>query len=123
MEEPVCEPPAIALYYVSKLARNYVKVLLSGEGGDEAFAGYSNYRNLVWLERVKRGLAPLNGAVARGLSLADSLFHLPRVAKYAPLMKDPFPRLLLQPDFKPASLYGQPDWDEAVLGVILPENG
>lgn len=91
MEEPVCEPPAIAMYYVSKLARNYVKVLLSGEGGDEAFAGYSNYRNLVWLERVKRGLSPLNGAVARGLSLADSLFHLPRLAKYVPLMNDRFP--------------------------------
>ena len=91
MEEPVCEPPAIAMYYVSKLARNYVKVLLSGEGGDEAFAGYSNYRNLVWLERVKRGLSPLNGAVARGLSFADSLFHLPRVAKYVPLMNDRFP--------------------------------
>jgi asparagine synthase (glutamine-hydrolysing) len=91
MEEPVCEPPAIAMYYVSKLARNYVKVLLSGEGGDEAFAGYSNYRNLVWLERVKRGLSPLNGAVARSLSFADSLLHLPRVAKYAPLMNDRFP--------------------------------
>jgi asparagine synthase (glutamine-hydrolysing) len=91
MEEPVCEPPAIAMYYVSKLARNYVKVLLSGEGGDEAFAGYSNYRNLVWLERVKRGLSPLNGTVARGLSLADSVFHLPRMAKYVPLMNDRFP--------------------------------
>jgi asparagine synthase (glutamine-hydrolysing) len=91
MEEPVCEPPAIALYYVSKLARNYVKVLLSGEGGDEAFAGYSNYRNLVWLERLKRGLSPLNGAVARGLSIANSLFHLPGVANYAPLMNSPFP--------------------------------
>src|SRR5581483_8311675 len=40
MEEPVCEPPAVALYHVSKLASSYVKVLLSGEGGDEAFAGY-----------------------------------------------------------------------------------
>jgi len=91
MEEPVCEPPAIAMYYVSKLASNYVKVLLSGEGGDEAFAGYSNYRNLVWLERIKRGLSPLNGAFARGLSLADSVFRLPRVAKYVPLMNDRFP--------------------------------
>jgi asparagine synthase (glutamine-hydrolysing) len=91
MEEPVCEPPAIALYYVSKLARAYVKVLLSGEGGDEAFAGYSNYRNLLWLERVKRGLYPLRGLLARGISLADSMLHLPRVAKYAPLMKALFP--------------------------------
>jgi len=91
MEEPVCEPPAIAMYYVSQLARKHVKVLLSGEGGDEAFAGYSNYRNLVWLERVKRGLAPLNGALARGLSFADSVFHMPRVAKYLPLMNDRFP--------------------------------
>lgn len=91
MEEPVCEPPAIALYYVSKLARNYVKVLLSGEGGDEAFAGYSNYRNLVWLERVKRGLSPLNGALARGLSLASWLFRSQRMATYVPLVKARFP--------------------------------
>ena len=32
MEEPVCEPPAIALHYVSKLAREFVKVVLSGKG-------------------------------------------------------------------------------------------
>jgi len=91
MEEPVCEPPAIALYYVSKLAGNDVKVLLSGEGGDEAFAGYSNYRNLLWLERAKRGLSPFTGTIARGLSLVDSLFQLPRVAEYAPLMNAKFP--------------------------------
>lgn len=91
MEEPVCEPPAIAMYYVSKLARNYVTVLLSGEGGDEAFAGYSNYRNFVWLERFKRGISPLNGVVARGLSFANGVLHNDRVAKYVPLMNVPFP--------------------------------
>lgn len=91
MEEPVCEPPALALYYVSKLARNHVTVLLSGEGGDEAFAGYSNYRNLVWLERMKRGGPLLNSALAGGMSLANALFDLSRLKKYAPLMSDRFP--------------------------------
>ena len=91
MEEPVCEPPAIALYYVSKLARDYVTVLLSGEGGDEAFAGYSNYRNLVWLERIKRGGPFLNTALARGMSIGNSLFGVSRLAKYVPLMGDRFP--------------------------------
>ena len=47
MEEPVCEPPAVALYYVSRLAKDFVKVLISGEGGDEAFAGYQNYRSVL----------------------------------------------------------------------------
>jgi asparagine synthase (glutamine-hydrolysing) len=91
MEEPVCEPPAIALYYVSKLARNYVTVLLSGEGGDEAFAGYTNYRNLVWLERIKTGISPFRGIAAKGLKFANSVFGIHRAAQYAPLMTDRFP--------------------------------
>ncbi len=89
MEEPVCEPPAVALYYVSKMARSHVKVLLSGEGGDEAFAGYSNYRNLLWLERAKR--APLRGAAAWGLALAHLLWRSPRLARYRRLLRAEFP--------------------------------
>jgi asparagine synthase (glutamine-hydrolysing) len=91
MEEPVCEPPAIALYYVSKLAKKYVTVLLSGEGGDEAFAGYSNYRNVVWLERLKRCGPLLNSMFAGGMSVANSVFDISGAAKYVALMKDRFP--------------------------------
>lgn len=91
MEEPVCEPPAVAMYYVSKLAREHVKVLLSGEGGDEAFAGYSNYRNIFWLERIKRMLAPLNGAAMRGLTAANVVVRSTRFSKYLPLMDRRFP--------------------------------
>jgi asparagine synthase (glutamine-hydrolysing) len=86
MEEPVCEPPAVALYYLSQLAKNYVKVLLSGEGGDEAFAGYSNYRNLTWLERSKTCFGPLNGLIGRSLSTANHLLNSEKIRKYSPLM-------------------------------------
>jgi asparagine synthase (glutamine-hydrolysing) len=91
MEEPVCEPPAIALYYVSLLAQNDVKVLLSGEGGDEAFAGYGIYRNLVWLERAKRIPSLFLGGAARAAAAVTSLYPLPAVARYLPLMSAQFP--------------------------------
>jgi asparagine synthase (glutamine-hydrolysing) len=69
MEEPVCEPPAVALYYVSRLAKDFVKVLISGEGGDEAFAGYSNYRTLLSVERLKRLPTPLRHLLAGTFSV------------------------------------------------------
>jgi asparagine synthase (glutamine-hydrolysing) len=91
MEEPVCEPPAVALYYVSKLARNHVKVLLSGEGGDEAFAGYSNYRSIAWLERLKQVWPGGNRAASWGLQQLNSWIGSQRVAKYLPLVNATFP--------------------------------
>jgi asparagine synthase (glutamine-hydrolysing) len=68
-----------------------VKVLLSGEGGDEAFAGYDNYRSLVWLERLKQVWPAANRPASQGLSRVNSWFHSPRVAKYAPLVNATFP--------------------------------
>jgi asparagine synthase (glutamine-hydrolysing) len=91
MEEPVCEPPAIALYYVSKLASHHVKVVLSGEGGDEAFGGYQNYRNLLLLEKGKKAAGPLNGVLAGLLRTAARIKGFHRAQKYAPLMTASFP--------------------------------
>jgi asparagine synthase (glutamine-hydrolysing) len=90
MEEPVCEPPAVALYYVSKLARNYVKVLISGEGGDEAFAGYPNYRAMLWIERIKRMAGPLTGALSGTLSMLYGLSGNWRLGHYQQFLKAPF---------------------------------
>jgi asparagine synthase (glutamine-hydrolysing) len=90
MEEPVCEPPAIALYYVSKLARNHVKVLISGEGGDEAFAGYPNYRGMKLVENLKRLPGALVSAVSGTLGLINSAAHSERIRNYRPLLKTPF---------------------------------
>ena len=86
MEEPVCEPPAVALYYVSRFAQQSVKVLLSGEGGDEAFGGYQNYRNLLWLGRVRSALGPLKGTAAASLGAINHWAKSAAVAKYAPLI-------------------------------------
>lgn len=44
MDQPLADPSCIALYFVSKLASEHVKVVLSGEGADELFGGYQIYR-------------------------------------------------------------------------------
>ena len=92
MEEPVCEPPALALYTVARLARETgVKVLLSGEGGDEAFGGYSDYRNLLLHERLKRLLGPARPLLAAAYRAAafGRLRGLRRYADLvAPAMRD-----------------------------------
>jgi asparagine synthase (glutamine-hydrolysing) len=86
MEEPVCEPPAIALYFVSRLAReSSVKVLLSGEGGDEAFGGYQTYRNLLLLEGLKSAFGPAKQLLRFGLQTLGKL-GWERIRRYSRLI-------------------------------------
>jgi asparagine synthase (glutamine-hydrolysing) len=70
LEEPVTEAAAASLFFVSRLARERVTVVLSGEGSDEVFGGYPIYKYMQVLEEYRRlpaGLRHrlLNPALAR----------------------------------------------------------
>lgn len=62
-DEPFGDDSMLPAYYVSKLAREHVTVVLTGDGGDEIFAGYTHYRDEFALQRIP---APIRALVSRG---------------------------------------------------------
>src|SRR5215471_18045640 len=63
LDEPMADPTCIPLYFISRLARNYITVVLSGEGADETMAGYTFYRKMLAVEKVRKRIGPLAAGI------------------------------------------------------------
>lgn len=70
LDEPLADASAIPTWLVSRLARERVKVALSGDGGDELFGGYETYR----AHRLAEWYGRLPGVLRRGLAWGVGLW-------------------------------------------------
>ncbi|BCI53927.1 asparagine synthetase B [Mycolicibacterium litorale] len=81
LDEPVADPALVPLYFIAREARKHVKVVLSGEGADELFGGYTIYREPLSLKAfeylprpVRRSLRRASAPLPEGMR-GKSLLH------------------------------------------------
>jgi asparagine synthase (glutamine-hydrolysing) len=92
-DEPVVWPSSVSLYFVARLARERVTVVLTGEGSDETLAGYTRY---AWtllnskMDRTYRALTPsfVRQALRKGIGGAPLSASLHRKLEHTFLMRD-----------------------------------
>ncbi len=80
LDDPVADPALVPLYFIAREARKHVKVVLSGEGADELFGGYTIYREPISLRAfehvpvlAKRGMGKVSTLIPEGVRGKDLL--------------------------------------------------
>ena len=139
--EPFADSSALPTYYVSKMTREHVTVALSGDGGDESFAGYDNYATILgwnkwdvwpyWFRKMfaesGRGLLnsfPHNNTAARirrGLAMFGAANVKARRLQFGTTLKPEEKRLAYTPLFR--DLISTPPVPEDPLAAYPWEDG
>jgi asparagine synthase (glutamine-hydrolysing) len=112
LDEPLADPSTIPLYFLSRLAREHITVVLSGEGSDEILAGYGMYQRMLWMETLQQGLP---GVMTNARTLAAlapkeilrrylNLMALPLEQRYRGVSRGLSPEVArrLRPDARPS---------------------
>ena len=86
-DEPITHPNSVGIFMLSRLAREKVTVLLSGEAADEIFAGYDRYRRLLAQARLGR----LPASLLRGLAALGRKRQI-----ITPCLEHPYSELLIR---------------------------
>ena len=80
-DEPFADSSALPTWYLSRLTRRHVKVALSGDGGDEMFAGYDSYRGHVLSERLRKFPGFIRSTAAAAVRLVPASDASKRIAR------------------------------------------
>ena len=113
LDEPFGDSSSLPTYMVSKLAAEHVKVVLTGDGGDELFCGYQKYvvegrerARDAWPQSIRRALGAVGQAMPYGMTGRRFLRHLSltgatRYLDAARLFPDDDQAILFRPDVLP----------------------